>query len=50
MKNNKCPGSDGLSFEFYKMFWLDVKDMLLESLNEGYNKDTLSDRQRHMHF
>ena len=47
MKNNKCPGSDGLSFEFYKMFWLDVKDMLLESLNEGYKKGTLSDSQRH---
>ena len=47
MKNNKCPGSDGLSFEFYKMFWSYIKDLLLESLNEGYKKGTLSDSQRH---
>ena len=47
MKNNKCPGSDGLSFEFYKKFWSYIKDLLLESLNEGYKKGTLSDSQRH---
>lgn len=26
MPNNKCPGNDGLSTEFYKMFWLKLKD------------------------
>jgi len=24
MKNNKSPGSDGISVEFYKLFWKDI--------------------------
>jgi len=47
MQNNKSPGSDGISVEFYKTFWCHVKDLLLNSLNEGYRKGTLSDSQRH---
>jgi len=25
MKNNKSPGSDGISVEFYELFWEDIK-------------------------
>ena len=32
-KVNKAPGSDGLTSEFYKTFWDDVKNMLLDSIN-----------------
>ena len=46
MKLNKSPGSDGLTLEFYRKFWTDVKDLLLNSLNEGYDKGTLAESQR----
>ena len=31
MKNNKSPGVDGLPVEFYKIFWNDIHDILLDS-------------------
>ena len=46
MKNNKSPGSDGLSSEFYKNFWDDVKFLVIESINEGFQKRELSESQR----
>ena len=46
MKNNKSPGSDGLSTEFYKCFWDDVKLMVIESINEGFKKQELSESQK----
>ena len=46
MQNNKAPGSDGLSSEFYKCFWLDIKDLLIECLNEGYSNGELSESQK----
>ena len=42
LKNNKAPGSDGLRAEFYKAFWDDVKDLLIESINEGFVKKEIS--------
>ena len=45
MKNNKSPGSDGLTVEFYKCFWSKIKDMLMNSLNEGHRKQQLSPSQ-----
>ena len=42
MKLNKSPGSDGLTVEFYKCFWNDIKQMVIDSLNEGYDKKQLS--------
>ena len=30
MKNDKTPGSDGLPAEFYKIFWVDIRDILLK--------------------
>ena len=32
MKNNSCPGSDGLPIEFYKMFWNSIKDIYYSAL------------------
>ena len=46
MSNNKAPGGDGLSPEFYKCFWPDLKNVLIDSLNEGYYKGELSQSQR----
>ena len=46
MKNNKSPGSDGFTSEFYKFFWQDVKHFILRSLNEGYRKGELSITQK----
>ena len=46
MKTNTTPGSDGLPTEFYKQFWVHIKDVLLNSLNEAYEKGELSYSQR----
>ncbi len=47
MKSNKSPGSDGLPVEFYKMFWPLVGNLVLESLNEGYENGCMSASQKH---
>ena len=36
MKNNKSPGSDGITTEFYKIFWNDIKKFYIGSLNHSY--------------
>ena len=36
MKNSKTPGNDGLTAEFFKFFWIDLKMFILNSLNYGY--------------
>ena len=33
--NNKSPGNDGLTKEFYQTFWQDVKDIFFNSLQES---------------
>ena len=33
MKNGKSPGTDGLTAEFYKKIWSDIKTLLFNSLN-----------------
>ena len=38
MQNNKSPGTDGLTTEFYKIFWTDIKQYLIESLNYSYRQ------------
>jgi exonuclease III len=42
MKNNKTPGSDGFPCEFFKMFWQKIKFFVLRSLNNAYEKGSLS--------
>ena len=46
MSLNKTPGSDGLPVEFYKVFWGDVSDHLLNALNYAYHKGQLSVSQK----
>ena len=46
MKNNKTPGNDGLSKEFYEVFWNDIKITLLASTNDAFIKEELSTSQK----
>ena len=46
MSNNKSPGTDGLPVEFYKIFWNDIADILIESFNYSYNNKSLSVSQK----
>ena len=46
MKLNNSPGSDGLPVEFYVSFWQEVKTLVVESLNEGYEIGELSVTQK----
>ena len=46
MKNEKSPGLDGFTVEFYKFFWVDLKYFILRSLNYGYHTGTLSVTQK----
>ena len=45
-KNNKSPGNDGLTAEFYKIFWPILGHLLVESLNTAYRLGKLSNSQR----
>ena len=42
MKNNKTPGNDGLTKEFYETFWDVLKTPLMESINQAFHKKILS--------
>jgi len=44
--DNKCPGSDGLSKEFYIFFWDDMKRLLLQSFEYSLQTGSLSMDQR----
>ena len=46
MQNNKSPGNDGLTKEFYGGFWNEFKELLIASVTELKNKDKLSILQR----
>ena len=43
---NKIPGSDGLPAEFYIVFWNDISDLFLNSINYAYRCGQLSVTQR----
>ena len=45
MKNNKSPGSDGLTVEFYKMFWNTIKQYYVNSINYYYQNGHLKELQ-----
>ena len=45
-KNNKTPGNDGLSVEFYKVFWSEIGVILVNSLNYSYRCGELSTTQK----
>ena len=46
MKNNKSPGSDGLTTEFYKIFWNDLKLYYIKSINYSYQQNDLTELQK----
>ena len=46
MKNNKSPGLDGFTVEFFKFFWIDIGLFILKSLNYGYRTGSLSITQK----
>ena len=46
MPNNKSPGNDGLSKEFYETFWEDIKDVFINSMKQAKIKGSLSISQR----
>ena len=45
-QNGKSPGNDGLTREFYIVFWPNVSQCLFDSLIDGKNKGFLSSSQR----
>ena len=40
-KNNKTPGLDGFSFEFWKVFWKDLKYCITNAINDSFDKGSL---------
>ena len=42
MENNKSPGNDGLSKEFYECFWDEVKKSFLDSILKAFLNQELS--------
>ena len=46
MKNNKTLDNDGLTKEFYEIFWDELKTPLMESVNQAFYTKILSISQR----
>ena len=46
MANNKSPGSDGFTAEFFKFFWVDIGQLLVRAINCGYEIGELSSTQK----
>ena len=46
MKNDKSPGSDGFTAEFFKFFWIDIGHYIVRSINYSYNIKEMSNVQK----
>ena len=46
LTNNKSPGWDGLSAEFYKTFWIDIRQIIYDCYLESIDSGCLSPSQR----
>ena len=46
MQNDKSPGNDGLTKEFYEAFWNELKEIFIDSASETKEKGHLSTSQR----
>ena len=44
--NDKTPGNDGLTIEFYKFFWPEVGTFVVDSLNYAFFHEELSSSQK----
>ena len=45
-KNNKAPGPDGYSYEFFKIFWDDIKFLMLHAFQRYLDTETLTEQQK----
>ena len=45
-ESGKSPGLDGLPIEFYKVFWVEVKDFFMAAIKASYENNSLSISQR----
>ena len=43
---NKTPGNDGLQIEFYKAFWIDIGQIMVDSFNYSFQHNLLTTSQR----
>ena len=46
LKNGKTPGTDGLPPEFYKFFWIDIKQFVINSIQYAMQNNKLSIEQK----
>ena len=46
MSNNKSPGNDGVTKEFYKTFWEDLKKPMCASITKAFHRGELSHSQK----
>ena len=46
MRLNRAPGLDGLSVEFYRTFWNDLKEFMVDTLNYCYEKEEMTNTQK----
>ena len=46
MQNDKSPGNDGLTKEFYETFWDELKEIFVNSVKEAKEIGRLSTSQR----
>lgn len=46
MKLNKAPGLDGLTVEFYRKFWTDIKDLIIQVFCFCHKKGKLTNTQK----
>ena len=42
MKNDKSPGNEGITKEFYEFFWDDIKNSLSDSIKKSFISGELS--------
>ena len=46
INNNKTPGNDGLTKNFYETFWNKMKTPLMKSINQAFHTKILGISQR----
>ena len=47
MQNDKSPGTDGLTYEFYKSFWRLIEKDLVEVFNHSFENKELPESQKY---